>query len=251
MKALTFLKGIGLGAGFMYFFDPNRGAYRRGLVRDQVIRTGKQAAEAVDSTVSDLNNRMSGALAKADSIFDSGEVSDETLEARIRSRMGHVISHSRDVTVQVHYGRVTLRGSVPINEVDSLVDCVRRVRGVVGVENEVEIGVQTDFLDMKRHVPSSPWVSANGMPKTNLLLCLGGALMTLYGHKQKGLTAGAVGFIGMGLLVRGLTDARLQNERGRTGKTLGSILETENPTGPVELMAPWQAEHRSRSGRTY
>ena len=32
----AFLRGIGAGAGFMYFFDPDRGKRRRALVRDQM-----------------------------------------------------------------------------------------------------------------------------------------------------------------------------------------------------------------------
>ena len=51
------IAGIGLGAGLMFFLDPNRGKLRRTAVRDQAKRTSRQlgrAARSVDRSAHDL-----------------------------------------------------------------------------------------------------------------------------------------------------------------------------------------------------
>ena len=45
----AFLRGIGAGAGFMYFFDPDRGKRRRALVRDQMNAVTHSLENFVDA----------------------------------------------------------------------------------------------------------------------------------------------------------------------------------------------------------
>ncbi len=56
-KFFTILTGIGIGAGMMYYLDPNRGRRRRALVQAQVNRTMLHTGEAINNTVGDLRGR--------------------------------------------------------------------------------------------------------------------------------------------------------------------------------------------------
>lgn len=64
-KVTTFLVGIGVGAGLMYFLDPDRGARRRSLVRDKAVGLSNDAKQAIGDTAEDLSNRAYGTVAEA------------------------------------------------------------------------------------------------------------------------------------------------------------------------------------------
>jgi CBS domain-containing protein len=134
-------KGAALGAGLMYFLDPQRGRRRRALVRDSSVRLTHKLRDAADVTRRDLSNRYQGVKSKAQSLFSSSHQphSDEQLKARIRSQLGRVSSHPRAIEVEVHDGRVTLRGPVLSDEAQRVFDAVSAIRGVQHVDNQMEI----------------------------------------------------------------------------------------------------------------
>jgi osmotically-inducible protein OsmY len=139
---LTFIGGIGIGAGLMYMLDPDRGSRRRALVRDKIISAANRVPDAAGATARDLRNRASGVVAGAKSLLKSDEVSDEVLVERVRSELGRVISHPRAIEVVAEQGRVTLSGPVLADEVVELISRVSSVRGVTGVENQLEVHEQ-------------------------------------------------------------------------------------------------------------
>lgn len=61
---LMFLAGLGTGAALMYFLDPDRGARRRALIRDQAVALTNDAREAIEATTEDLSNRAYGLYAE-------------------------------------------------------------------------------------------------------------------------------------------------------------------------------------------
>jgi len=62
MHFTTFIKGIAIGAGFMYLFDPDRGRSRRALIRDKAVHYWNEAGDAVESKTRDLSNRAQGLI---------------------------------------------------------------------------------------------------------------------------------------------------------------------------------------------
>lgn len=72
-RAATFLTGVGLGTGLMYFFDPQTGRRRRALVRDKGIRLAHEAQEAADVIGRDLSNRAQGLAAGDLSVLVGGK----------------------------------------------------------------------------------------------------------------------------------------------------------------------------------
>lgn len=136
------LGGVGVGAGLMYFLDPERGRRRRAGVRDKMVSLGNHATCAVDRVGGlsrDMRNRAYGMLAEAKGKLRSDDIDDEVLTARVRSKLGHKIGHPDWIEVRADHGCVTLSGMVPAAEADALQSCVSGVRGVREVASNVAI----------------------------------------------------------------------------------------------------------------
>jgi hypothetical protein len=60
---------LGLGAGLLYLFDPNRGRRRRALIRDQITHAAHKASDGARVTARDLGHRTRGLWARASRLF--------------------------------------------------------------------------------------------------------------------------------------------------------------------------------------
>ena len=138
-KGIAVLGGIGIGAGLMFVFDPDRGKRRRTLMRDKVAGTANKLSCTAGKMNRDLRNRAAGLMAEAKGLFKQEEIADEVLIDRVRSKIGRVISNAGAVEVAAKDGKVTLSGTVLVNEADKLLRKVRLVRGVKDVENRLEV----------------------------------------------------------------------------------------------------------------
>lgn len=135
-RGLAFMSAAGVGAGLMYLFDPDRGKYRRALLHDKAIHLKHITADATGKMGRNVSHHIRGAFAELASYFgDGGKVSNDVLEARVRSKLGHVISHTSAVQVEAIDGRIILRGHIPETEVHPLLDAVINTRGVNTIEN--------------------------------------------------------------------------------------------------------------------
>jgi osmotically-inducible protein OsmY len=119
--------------------DPDRGGHRRALIRDRAARAGHKLGGGLDASARDLGNRARGAVAELRSRFRREAVDDAILHERVRSTIGHAVSHPSAIEVSVSDGRVTLQGPVLERELDGLLRAVGRVRGVSEMVNELEV----------------------------------------------------------------------------------------------------------------
>jgi hypothetical protein len=133
-----FLVGALVGAGLMYLLDPQGGARRRSLIADKATHAKSRAGDRIGGRARDLQNRSRGVLAGARSRLRPDEVSDEVLEARVRSELGHAIDYAGSLTVVAENGRVMVAGRVAPGDAERVMETVRRVRGVQGVEDRLE-----------------------------------------------------------------------------------------------------------------
>jgi osmotically-inducible protein OsmY len=142
-RGLWALGGIGLGAGLMYLLDPDRGKRRRALIRDKCVHAVNSTGDAVGALggrVRDLGNRSIGVLADARSwITGLNNVDDETLVARIRSRLGHVTNRGGRIDVTADHGQVTLSGATSADKLSDILVRVSTVPGVRGVESRLKL----------------------------------------------------------------------------------------------------------------
>jgi osmotically-inducible protein OsmY len=138
-KTWTGMGGLGVGAALMYLFDPERGKRRRALLRDKAFHVAHSAGEKLDVRSRDAANRLHGLLARTRSLLTRERVPDTVVAERVRSRIGHVVSHPGSIEVTVQNGRVMLSGPALARELDPLLSDLARVRGVTGIENKLEV----------------------------------------------------------------------------------------------------------------
>jgi len=110
---LALTAGLGAGAGLMYLCDPKRGRVRRGRLIAEFSRFIRRDENRMAKRTKDLLNRAGGMAAEAVSaLTEEKPVTDEVLIERVRSRMGHIVSHPHEVQVNAKDGVVTLEGLV-------------------------------------------------------------------------------------------------------------------------------------------
>jgi hypothetical protein len=234
---LSFCAGLGLGAGLMYFLDPEVGRRRRALCRDQFVRAGHQIEEGAEKAWKDMRNRAQGVAAETSAAISGRrrQASDQVVHDRIRSAMGHHLSHPSSIDVDVHEGHVTLHGAILASEVNCLLNCVRGVFGVRGVENRLEIydqpgNVQALQGGNRRRRIILPALS----PSTRLLAGSAGAAMIGFGLTQSLPMACALGTGGLALLACSASGSQrswpLVPEMRQGGRTSESARENTQAT---------------------
>ncbi|MGE0127780.1 MAG: SRPBCC family protein [Blastocatellales bacterium] len=208
IRALGFL---GLGAGMMYFLDPNRGRRRRALARDRMAHTANVLGSATETTARDFSHRLHGLLVEGSRPFKRKEAFDGALTARVRSKLGRAVSHPHAIGVTVNHGQVTLSGPVLANEVKGLIKRVSKIPGVREVRNELMTHMQAGAvpgLQGGRPRMKNRWAFAqtNWSPTARLFACATGGALMGYCLKRRDLPAAGLGTLGFGLFVRGLTN---------------------------------------------
>lgn len=128
-----------VGAGAMYFFDPDRGRARRAKVRDQAFSLTRKAQRNLNRTAKVATSRLEGARDKLAKGPEAPPPNDETLADKIRSE---VLRHNTypGIVVNCEDGVATIRGSLADpGAIDALEQEVRKVTGVLDVRNLVHL----------------------------------------------------------------------------------------------------------------
>ncbi|HMB04142.1 MAG TPA: BON domain-containing protein [Isosphaeraceae bacterium] len=223
-RELSFLKGLGLGAGLMYYLDPGRGRGRRALVRDQLVHLMHELDEVIEAGSRDLGHRARGMMVEFGSMFGEGAAPDDVLVARVRSKMGRYVSHPGAIDVSARAGRVTLRGPILAGEVDHLLRAVAGVRGVAGVEDRLEVHEHAGRLAaLQGGIPRTGeraelW-QRTWSPATRLVMGAAGGLLALKAVRRGGVTGLALGALGVGLVAQGLTNPATSGRQGNRSGT--------------------------------
>jgi len=242
-KGLTLLAGIGLGAGLVYIFDPEAGNRRRTRARDRVTHLANKTGDKIEAKARDLQNRSVGLASEWISRLTREEVTDEILTARIRSKLGTVVSHPGSITVRVDRGHVSLSGPILSREVTRLLAGIRAVRGVVALEDQLEVHSQAygiPGLQGEGKIPEGV-IKEEWSPAARFLGGAAGAALALYGARREGIFAAAVGTFGLGLMVRGVTNMPMSRLVGMgAGPRAVDIQKTIEIAAPVEqVFAFW------------
>ncbi len=233
------LMWVGLGAGLMYYCDPDRGPARRARARDRFIHLLHEVEHEAEVTSRDLANRTQGVIARSRALVSRNGAPDEVIAARVRSRLGHVVSHPHAIVVTVRGHHVTLSGPVLAHEVPRLLAAVRSVHGVIGVENRLEPherpGEHPALQGGRPRRPRRLELRPRTWSPTLRLLAgtaLGVGALGLAGHRKlAGLALGAVGL--------GLFAARPSGDRTEAGRRphrrARPALATGAPVGDVVI----------------
>jgi uncharacterized membrane protein len=250
-KAMAMISGLGLGAGLMYLFDPDRGKRRRTRVHDKVTHLVNKTDDAIGKTSRDLANRLTGIGAEAESLFVCGKASDDVLSARVRSKLGRLVSHPHAIAVTVTDGKVKLSGPILAIEADELLKRVSRVKGVTKVENRLEVheeaGPLPDLQGRRKNLGKrSALMKANWSPTTRLLVGATGGALALYATKRRGLIGSALAPVGLGMVSRALANLEMKRLVGvKAGAHVIDIQKTITIAAPVQEVFDFWTHHEN------
>jgi uncharacterized membrane protein len=233
------IAGFLAGAGLMYLIDPERGARRRALVRDQAVRARHRLAEGAGATGRDLRNRARGTAAELRSRLRRELPGDEILHERVRAVLGRVVSHPGAVTVSVADGQVTLQGQVLAHELDDLVHTIAGVRGVSDVRNELVVSSSPEGMPSlqggRRREARAELTQDNWAPTTRLAAGTIGGAALYRGLRSEGVARPVLVGIGGMLLLRALTNLPVRRLTGLgAGRRAVEIQKAIHVAAPVE-----------------
>jgi len=245
MSSRTLLTGFGIGAMAAYLLDPDRGARRRGLIRDKLVSAGSAADDAVDATSRDVANRARGVVADMRSWLRRNDTADDIVVAeRVRAKLGGLVSHPGSIDVSASNGRVTLRGPIFTHEAPRLVRRVASVRGVRAVDDRLDRQDTAGDEPGLQPVPAGPrtgrrmeFMQTHWSPAARLLGGATGAGLALYGRTRTGALGTVIGGAGAALLARALFNVELTRlfdiggERGAV--TIQKTIEVAAPIDEV------------------
>ncbi|MDO8587634.1 MAG: SRPBCC family protein [Armatimonadota bacterium] len=239
-RRLSVISGLGLGAGLMYILDPDRGRRRRAMARDKAVHLVKSARHATDVTARDLANRARGLVAESKSMFSRQQVLDDVLEERIRAKLGRIVSHPGSIEIHAQNGEITVGGHVLSREADKLISTISRIRGVKGVENQLEAHEQAEDIPDLQGVPAPrggqfELAQEHWSPAARFLVGGTGGALTLYGIRRGGLLGGALGLAGVGMLARAATNTEIKRLLAMgVGRCGVDVHKTLNIDAPIE-----------------
>ena len=205
-----------VGAAAMYALDPDKGRRRRALARDKARSLMVDTRDAVGVTKRDVTHRIDGLRARARHLlFGRPAPDDLQLIERVRARMGRVVSHPHAIQVGALQGRVTLSGPILAHEAEPVLDTVRTVWGVSDVEDRLVVHERPDSIPSLqggsgRRKMRSEQMQQNWPPALRAAAVLGGALMALYGMRQRTFAGRTLLGVGLGLTARGATNLPLK-----------------------------------------
>jgi hypothetical protein len=138
-KGVIALASLGVGAGIMYLADPQKGRGRRARLRDTAVHRSHMLRDVAGAASRDTEHRLAGIAARARAaVARRPAPDDDVLAARVRSRLGRLVSHAGAIDVKAASGRVALTGPVFEAELNQLLYGVGAVEGVIEIENHLE-----------------------------------------------------------------------------------------------------------------
>jgi uncharacterized membrane protein len=240
-RGLSFLTKVGLGAGLMYFLDPERGNRRRALVRDQVTSLLHKSDDAIDKTARDMRNRAQGVVREMmGTVSRDPKTQDWILEERVRAEIGRVSRHSSAIQVSADQGTVRISGPILADEVDRVLSHVNKVRSVNKVENNLEVHESAENIpalqgEPQIREPKMELMQQNWSPTARFATGLGGLLLTVYGMSRRGITGSLVSLGGLALAARGVTNIEFKRLIGvGSGRRAIDLQKDININAPVE-----------------
>jgi len=214
MSAGFLIAGVGVGAGCMYLMDPDRGRSRRALLRDKTTSAYREVRISLERAQADLANRADGLLAQAKSAVQHEPVEEDQLIARVRAKLGRLVSHPHAIDVIARDGTITLGGAVLEDEAQKLVSGVGSIRGVSSVCDHLvrhRDAANIPSLQGGRERPTGQRqvFQREWSPALRMLAGIAGGSLELYGlfSSSRAVKAVALPF-GLGLLARGISSGK-------------------------------------------
>lgn len=228
-KKLTtwILVGLGAGAATAYFVHPEHGRKRRAALADGTKKLLDKAAREGKKSLYDSQHHLAGIAAKLRTSFTHDSPSDRVLEARIRSRLGRLVSHPRAIHVVCEGGAAILWGLVWEKERAPLIEAMGKLPGVREITDHLEIVTPDELPALKPDTlrEARDQIRLNWSPSKRLLLGTGGAALAFHGMRRKDALGTTLAMLGAGLAVRSTMQNRLLPSLALTQSSPGFELD--------------------------
>ena len=168
----------------------------------------------MDAAKTDLANRAHGLVARTKSAMQRAPVEDDQMVARVRAKLGRLVSHPHAIDVIARDGAITLSGDVLEEEAQSLVSGVDSIPGVSLVCDHLlrhrdAVSISSLQGGRERHPGRPEILRREWPPSLRRLAGVAGASLEVYGLLSSSRTVKAVALpFGFGLLVRGISSGR-------------------------------------------
>ena len=133
------LTAIATGAAALYFLDKEKGKERREMAQEKAGKLWRETSEELDTVAKDAANRLQDVREEAGNRLEKLGVDDEALARRVRTVIDNIIADAKAIEVQAEKGLVTLRGKLPMEEIDEVVNRIKAMAGVKDVDNQVTV----------------------------------------------------------------------------------------------------------------
>jgi len=217
--------GAATGAGLLFFLDPARGRGRRARLLDQARSAFRRVGDGSSMAWRDLKHRTQGVLHDSMAIGRDDQVSDETLVARVRAKLGRYVSNPGSIVVTATQGRVHLSGLIFEDELERLLRGIDSVGGAVSVDHDLETHAADEDiqgLSERRRKPGERWnvFEDRWAPATRAVMGVLGGSLVGFGLTRRAPLACGLGSLGLMLLTRATVNRPFQrlisNERSET-----------------------------------
>ncbi len=233
----------------MYVLDPDRGRRRRAIGRDKLMAGAGDLFDELDKASRDVVNRSRGIVSGARRLVSRRTPEEQVLAARVRSKIGRMVSHPHAIHATVEDGRVILDGPVLRNEVDRLLSGVRSVPGVREVISRVEAhedaaGVSSLQGGHPRE-SLSEFAQENWTPALRVLVGAAGGALAVYGLRANGPMRVAGALAGGALLARATANRDFRRLVGAGGPDVIEVQKTVHIQAPVEEVFGFWTDYRN------
>jgi hypothetical protein len=215
---MSMMKGAAIGAGLMYFLDPQCGKRRQRDLTEQISSFAGKRQRALKVMQRDFSNRTKGFVCELQGRANDDEPTDSLLEQRVRSTIGRVVTTPSAIDVHSEDGIVTLSGEVMDSEVDELVSVTHMVSGVKHVQNE---------LTTTESDPQPCETSVQLNPAESLVAVGAGTLLVVSGFLRGGSLGPIFKIGGILLAAKGFSDTERRFQR-KGSRASGDVSMAEN-----------------------
>ncbi len=208
------LASVGVGAGIMYLADPRQGSGRRARVRDALVQAVRTVQGAAGTPSRDIENRAGRVASRTAMALQEPSVPlDDVLAARVRGRVGRLVSHPGAIEMRAASGVVTLSGPVFDAEAEQLVDAVRGVPGVREVHDHLERHPEFEHVPafqgpgpLKRPAAQQGWL--RWTPMMRVAAGATGLVLLALAARRRTIGGTAIGLAGFELVEQAVRSAR-------------------------------------------
>jgi hypothetical protein len=212
------LAAAAVGALAMFLLDPDRGRRRRKQAGQALRRVGTRTGSWLEAGGRDAGNRWQGVLAQWRRLAGQGKPpDDDILQARVRARLGRLVTHPHAVTVDAAQGCVTLGGPILTHEKPQLLAEVARVAGVREVRDLLELHEHANGIPALQGAGNAirPPASLQALPPAWRGVALaGGGALAWYALRKRSPASLLLGAASVALLARSAIGPRSRRGTG-------------------------------------